>query len=51
VTFVIGLVAFWFITRNLTAITATVRRFREGDLTARIRLRATGGTGPAGRNF
>jgi HAMP domain-containing protein len=42
VTFVIGLVAFWFITRNLTAITSTVRRFREGDLTARIRLRATG---------
>ncbi len=42
VAFVIGLVAFWFITRNLTAITSTVRRFREGDLTARIRLRATG---------
>ncbi len=42
VAFVIGLVAFWFITRNLTAITSTVHRFREGDLTARIRLRATG---------
>ncbi len=42
VAFVIGLVAFWFITRNLTEITSTVHRFREGDLTARIRLRATG---------
>jgi signal transduction histidine kinase len=42
VAFVIGLVAFWFITRNLTAITSTVHRFRDGDLTARIRLQATG---------
>jgi signal transduction histidine kinase len=38
----IGLVAFWFITRNLTHITATVSKFREGDLSARIYLRASG---------
>jgi methyl-accepting chemotaxis protein len=51
VAFVIGLVAFWFITRNLTAITSTVRRFREGDLTARIRLRATGELAQLARTF
>jgi methyl-accepting chemotaxis protein len=45
------LVAFWFITRNLTAITSTVRRFREGDLTARIRLRATGELAQLARTF
>jgi signal transduction histidine kinase len=42
VAFGIGLVAFGFITRHFNAITSTVRRFREGDLTARIRLRAAG---------
>ena len=42
VAFAIGLVAFWFITRHLNAITSTVRRFREGDLTARIQMGASG---------
>lgn len=32
----IGLLAIWFLTKNLRLITVTVRRFREGDLTARI---------------
>jgi signal transduction histidine kinase len=33
---VIGLLAIWFLTKNLRVITSTVRRFNEGDLTARI---------------
>lgn len=32
----IGLLAIWFLTKNLRVITNTVRRFHEGDLTARI---------------
>lgn len=32
----IGLLAIWFLTKNLRVITGTVRRFHEGDLTARI---------------
>lgn len=32
----IGLLAIWFLTKNLRVITSTVRRFSEGDLTARI---------------
>ncbi len=32
----IGLLAIWFLTKNLRLIIDTVRRFREGDLTARI---------------
>ncbi len=32
----IGLLAIWFLTKNLRLITSTVVRFREGDLTARI---------------
>jgi len=32
----IGLLAIWFLTKNLRVITGTVRRFQEGDLTARI---------------
>ncbi|TMM57388.1 HAMP domain-containing protein [Maribacter algarum] len=32
----IGLLAIWFLTKNLRVITSTVRRFNEGDLTARI---------------
>lgn len=32
----IGLLAIWFITKNLRVITGTVRRFHDGDLTARI---------------
>ncbi|MBD0257461.1 MAG: HAMP domain-containing histidine kinase, partial [Cytophagales bacterium] len=42
VAFVVGLLAFWFITRHLNAMTITVRRFREGDLAARIQLGASG---------
>lgn len=33
---IIGLLAIWFLTKNLRVITSTVRRFNEGDLTARI---------------
>ncbi len=32
----IGVLAIWFLTKNLRAITGTVRRFQEGDLTARV---------------
>jgi signal transduction histidine kinase len=42
VALVVGLLAFWFITRHLNAMTTTVRRFREGDVTARIQLGASG---------
>lgn len=33
---IIGLISIWFLTKNLRLITGTVRRFHEGDLTARI---------------
>lgn len=33
----IGLSAIWFLTKNLRIITGTVRRFQEGDLTARVK--------------
>jgi signal transduction histidine kinase len=32
----IGLLSIWFLTKNLRVITSTVRRFSEGDLSARI---------------
>ena len=32
----IGIIAIWFITKNLREITETVRRFKEGDLSARV---------------
>jgi len=32
----IGLLAIWFLTKNLRLITGTVRKFQEGDLDARI---------------
>lgn len=32
----LGLVSFWFLTKNLRAIIHTVKRFREGDLNIRI---------------
>ncbi len=34
---VIGLLAIWFLTKNLRLITRTVRKFQEGDLKARIK--------------
>ncbi len=34
---IIGLLAIWFLTKNLRLITNTVRRFQEGDLGARIK--------------
>lgn len=33
---IIGLLAIWFLTKNLRIITQTVRKFHEGDLQARI---------------
>jgi signal transduction histidine kinase len=35
-TVLIGLIAIWFLTKNLRLITGTVRRFNDGDLSARI---------------
>lgn len=35
-TVLIGLIAIWFLTKNLRLITGTVRRFSDGDLSARI---------------
>lgn len=32
----IGLIAIWFLTKNLRLITTTIRKFQEGDLDARI---------------
>lgn len=34
--FLVGLLAIWYLTRNLRRITETVARFREGDYSARI---------------
>lgn len=36
-TVLIGLLSFWFLTKNLRLMTGTVRRFQEGDLDARIK--------------
>lgn len=38
----IGLLAFWFLMRNLRAITDIVRRFKEGDYQARINEESKG---------
>ncbi|MEL6275249.1 MAG: HAMP domain-containing sensor histidine kinase, partial [Bacteroidota bacterium] len=38
----VGLLAIWYLTRNLRRITETVSRFREGDYTARIPQRSKG---------
>jgi len=35
-TALLGLLSIWFLTKNLRLITSTIRRFREGDLDARI---------------
>jgi signal transduction histidine kinase len=35
-TLLVGLLAIWFITRNLGSLIAVIRRFKEGDLGARI---------------
>lgn len=37
---IVGLIAIWFITRNLRGIIDTVRRFQEGDLDARIETKS-----------
>ena len=37
---VVGLIAIWFITRNLQNIISAVRRFRNGDLKARIETKS-----------
>ncbi len=39
---VIGLLAIWFLTKNLWVIIQTVKRFEQGDLQARIRLYSKG---------
>ncbi|MDB2606594.1 HAMP domain-containing histidine kinase [Zobellia sp.] len=35
-TLIIGLISFWFLTKNLRLITKTVRKFHDGELQARI---------------
>ena len=37
-TLFVGLLAIWFITRNLGSLVAVIRRFKEGDLGARITM-------------
>ncbi len=41
-TLVVGLLAIWFITRNLGSLVAVIRRFKEGDLGARIPMSGGG---------
>ena len=44
----IGLLAIWFLTRNLRSIIATVTRFKEGDMNARIGQKEGGDLQPLG---
>ncbi|WP_020532266.1 sensor histidine kinase [Flexithrix dorotheae] len=39
-TFILGLIFLWFITRNLNNIIQTVKRFKQGDLQARIPVKS-----------
>lgn len=41
-TLLVGLLAIWFITRNLGSLVAVIRRFKEGDLGARIPMSGGG---------
>lgn len=47
----IGLLAFWVITKNLNQIIQTVKQFREGDWHARIPLKPTGDLGELAKTF
>ncbi len=40
---IIGLLVIWLITKNLNRIIATVQRFRDGDMSARIEVEKNGG--------
>ena len=42
-TLVIGVFVIWLITKNLNRIIASVQRFRDGDMSARIEVNAQGG--------
>ena len=48
---VIGLLAFWIITRNLNQIIQTVKQFREGNWHARIPFKAKGELGELAATF
>ncbi|MEO0468664.1 MAG: HAMP domain-containing sensor histidine kinase [Bacteroidota bacterium] len=47
----IGLLAIWLLTRNLRSIIATVTRFKEGDMSARISQQDGGDLQPLGETF
>jgi signal transduction histidine kinase len=48
---IIGLLAFWVITKNLNQIIQTVKKFREGDWHARIPFKAKGELGELAGTF
>ncbi|MBR9922253.1 MAG: HAMP domain-containing histidine kinase [Bacteroidetes bacterium] len=48
---IIGLIAIWYITRNLRSIISVVQRFKEGDLQARICPRASNDIPVLGETF
>jgi signal transduction histidine kinase len=50
-TLLAGLSAIWFITRNLRSLVAVFRRFKEGDLGARISLSGAGELTEVGSTF
>ncbi len=50
-TFILGLVAIWFITRNLNKIVAAFRRFKGGDHSVRIDMQAGGELGTVADTF
>ncbi len=50
-TLLAGLSAIWFITRNLGSLVAVIRRFKEGDLGARITMAGGGELTEVGSTF
>lgn len=49
--FAIGLLAIWFLTKNLRIIIRTVRLFEEGDLNARIQISSKSELGQLAKTF
>ncbi|HHS95745.1 MAG TPA: HAMP domain-containing histidine kinase, partial [Phaeodactylibacter sp.] len=47
----IGLLAIWFLTRNLRSLIDTVRRFKEGDYKARVPVNSSGELAELAVNF
>ncbi len=48
---IVGLVAIWLLTNNLRNIVSTVRKFKEGDLNARVHLTSGGEIAELGNAF